>query len=125
VEDAGSAPIEFALVGALLTVLTLAVLQLALALHVRTTVLDSAAEGARFAALADRDLEAGAQRTDELITAALGGDYGRDIRVGTTRWGGVDVAVVTVTVPLPLLGLIGVDDGLEVSGHAPLETIER
>ncbi|WP_395983304.1 TadE/TadG family type IV pilus assembly protein, partial [Clavibacter michiganensis] len=40
------------MVGALLVVLALSVVQLALALHVRTTVLDAAAEGARTAALA-------------------------------------------------------------------------
>ena len=43
---------EFTLVGVLLTVLALAVVQLALALHVRNTLLDAAAEGARYAALA-------------------------------------------------------------------------
>ncbi|RIJ01598.1 pilus assembly protein, partial [Clavibacter nebraskensis] len=51
-DDRGSAPAEFVMVGALLVVLALSVVQLALALHVRTTVLDAAAEGARTAALA-------------------------------------------------------------------------
>ncbi|WP_414172598.1 TadE/TadG family type IV pilus assembly protein [Clavibacter tessellarius] len=44
-DDRGSAPAEFVMVGALLVVLALSVVQLALALHVRTTVLDAAAEG--------------------------------------------------------------------------------
>ncbi|HAM26986.1 MAG TPA: pilus assembly protein, partial [Microbacteriaceae bacterium] len=61
--DDGSAVAEFAMVGALLTVLTLSVIQLGLALHIRNTVLDAAAEGARFAALADNGLEDGAART--------------------------------------------------------------
>ncbi|BDZ44332.1 TadE/TadG family type IV pilus assembly protein [Naasia aerilata] len=43
--DEGSAPVEFVLVGALLTLLVLSVLQLGLALHVRNTVTDAAAEG--------------------------------------------------------------------------------
>ena len=54
---------EFVLVGVLLTALLLAVVQLALALHVRNTVLDAAAEGARYAALAGSSAEAGVQRT--------------------------------------------------------------
>lgn len=56
--DRGSAPVEFVLVGALLTLLTVSVLQFALALHVRSTLIDAAAEGARHAALADSSLAA-------------------------------------------------------------------
>jgi hypothetical protein len=41
--DAGSAVAEFVMVVSLLTVLTLSVMQLALALHIRNTVLDAAA----------------------------------------------------------------------------------
>ncbi len=111
------------MVGALLVLVTLAVLQLALALFVRNTVLDAAAEGARYAALADRDLAGGAQRTSELISAALGEDYSREVAVRLESWNGQQVAAVTVRAPLPVIGLIGVDDGLEVSGHAALETL--
>ena len=44
-DDGGSAVAEFVMVGALLTVLTLSVIQLGLALHIRNTVLDAASEG--------------------------------------------------------------------------------
>ena len=44
-DDTGSAIAEFVMVSALLTVLTLSVLQLGLTLLVRNTVLDAAAEG--------------------------------------------------------------------------------
>ena len=44
-DERGSAVVEFALVGAILTVLTVSVLQLALALHVRNTVLDCRVRG--------------------------------------------------------------------------------
>ena len=70
--DDGDATVDFVLVGALLTVLTLSVIQLGLALLIRNTVLDAAAEGARYAALADNGLDDGVQRTRDLITAALG-----------------------------------------------------
>ena len=43
--------------------LTLAVVQLALALHVRNTVIDAAAEGARFASLAGSSPADGVART--------------------------------------------------------------
>jgi hypothetical protein len=32
--------------------------------------------------------------------------------------------IVTVRAPLPVFGLIGIEGGLEVSGHAPLETLD-
>ena len=74
-DDRGSAPAEFVMVGALLTVLTLSVMQLGLALHIRNTVLDAAAEGARVAALADNGLADGVARTTDLISVALGEAY--------------------------------------------------
>ena len=45
-DDRGSSPVEFVLVGALLTLLTLGVLQLGLAVYVRNVVHDAAVEGA-------------------------------------------------------------------------------
>ena len=51
--ERGAAPAEFVMVGGLLTVLVLSVFQLGLALHVRNTVTDAAAEGARYAAASD------------------------------------------------------------------------
>ena len=51
----GSAVVDFTLVGVLLTFLFLALLQLGLALHVRNTLVASAAEGARYGANADRN----------------------------------------------------------------------
>ncbi|MET0782884.1 MAG: TadE/TadG family type IV pilus assembly protein, partial [Leifsonia flava] len=66
-DERGSAVVEFTLVSVLLTTLALAVVQLALALHVRNTVIDAAAEGARYAALADNTLADGEERTRMLI----------------------------------------------------------
>ena len=61
-DETGSAVAEFVMVGALLTVLTLSVIQLGLALHIRNTVIDAAAEGARFGSLADNQLADGVAR---------------------------------------------------------------
>ena len=122
-EDDGSAVAEFVMVGALLTVLTLSVLQLGLALHIRNTVLDAASEGARFGALADNSLADGAARTRDLITTALGPGYARDVTVSYGSYLGHPATIVTVRAPLPLIGLIGIEGGLEVSGHASVETL--
>jgi TadE-like protein len=124
VEQRGSAAAEFVMVGALLTVLTLSVLQLGLALHIRNTVLDAAAEGARVGALADNSLADGAARTRELISTALGASFATDVSVSYGSYLGHPATIVTVRTPLPLIGLIGIDGGLEVQGHAALETLD-
>ena len=112
------------MVGALLTVLTLSVLQLGFALHIRNTLTDAAAEGARFGALADNELADGVIRTRDLITTALGPDYAADITASYGSYLGHPAAVVTVRTPLPLIGLVGIDKGLEVDGHAAVETLD-
>jgi hypothetical protein len=124
-EERGSATAEFVLVAALLTVLTLSVMQLALALHIRNTALDAASEGARFAALADNGLDDGAARTRDLLSTALGDRYAADVTAGYGSVADYDSVRVTVRTPLPLFGLIGIPGGLEVTGHASVETLER
>ena len=123
-DERGSAVAEFVMVVSLLTFLTLAVLQFALALHVRNTVLDAAAEGARHAALADNGLVEGETRTRALITLALGEQYARNIVARYTETDGYASTEVRVEAPLPMLGLLGFDSGLHVAGHALVETLD-
>lgn len=120
VAERGSAPAEFVLVGVLLVTLMLGVLQVGAVLYVRNTALDAAAEGARWAAI-DGVPAAGAARSAQLLTTALGAEYALDVRAGIAVVAGMPVTVVTVRTPLPVLGLIGPARTLEVSGHAALE----
>lgn len=122
--EEGSTVVEFVFVSSLLLFLVLGVLQLALVLHVRNTVQDAAAEGARWAALADSSLSAGHDRTRDLIETAVGEQYAQDVRVEYEMWLGHPAIIVTVRAPLPLLGLWGPPQSLEVSGHAAREVIE-
>lgn len=101
--------------------LFVALVQLALVLHVRTTLTDCAAQGARYAAAAGREPRDGVARTVELATAALSGAYARDVTAARTRVGGVDVVEVTVRAPLPVVGLLGPGGALVVRGHAMVE----
>lgn len=112
------------MVGTLLTVLTLAVIQLGLALLIRNTVLDAAGEGARFAALADNGLADGVARTTDLITVALGPGYAQGVSAAYGSYLGHPAAIVTVNAPLPLIGMVGIEHGLEVEGHAAVETLD-
>jgi hypothetical protein len=112
------------LVGILLTVLALAVVQLALALHVRNTVLDAAAEGARYAALAGSSDGDGIARTRDLIGAAISTAYAEDVTASRSTVADVPVVAVTVRATLPVIGLLGFERGLEVTGHAAVEHLE-
>ena len=122
--DDGSAVVEFTMVTVLLTLLTVSVLQLGLALHVRNTVTDAAAEGARYAALADNGLAEGMERTRQLITAAIGPDYATDVSASYGTYLGHSSTEIRVVTTLPLIGLLGVEQGLEVSAHAAVETLD-
>ncbi|MFS0854477.1 TadE/TadG family type IV pilus assembly protein [Microbacterium sp. 179-I 3D4 NHS] len=115
---------EFVLVGTLLTVLTLAVLQLAFAIYVRNVAHDAAVEGAYHAALADTSLEDGAERTRLVLSRAIGASYADDIEVRAIEAGEQDLIQVTVRATLPLIGLIGIPSALEVNAYAPGESLE-
>ncbi|MFP5346166.1 MAG: TadE/TadG family type IV pilus assembly protein [Actinomycetes bacterium] len=115
--DGGAAAVDFALVGALLTLVFLGVVQLGAVLHVRNTLVDCASEGARYGAFADRSPEDGAQRARELIRASLSDRYAEHVTAGTAQVGGVSTVEVTVTAPVPVIGLFGPSGGLVVRGH--------
>ncbi|MFH5822325.1 TadE/TadG family type IV pilus assembly protein [Georgenia sp. AZ-5] len=119
--DGGSALVDFLLVSVLLVVVIMALVQLTLALHVRNTLIDSASEGARHAALAGSSLDAGAARTRELIGLTLSERYARDVTARTVPDGAGERVQVVVRAPLPVLGLVGPAGVVTVRGHAVVE----
>lgn len=116
--ERGSAVVQFTLVSVVLVALFLAVLQLGLVIHVRNTLVACAAEGARYAANADRSLADGEARTRELIAQSLSPRLAGSVRSRHVEDGGAVLVEVEVTTTLPLLGLLGVERALTVSGHA-------
>jgi Flp pilus assembly protein TadG len=116
--DRGSAIVEFTLVGILLTVLFLALLQLGLALHVRNTLVASAAEGARYGANADRDPVQGAAVTRQLIRDSLADSFADGVSSGVETVDGMQTVYVQVDATLPVLGLLGPPRTIRVRGHA-------
>lgn len=121
-DERGSAVAEFAMVAGLLVVLVLSVMQLSLALHVRATVADAAAEGARHASLLGSDAAAGVERTRELIATAIGPRYAERVSASSAVVAGLETIEIRVAAPLPVLGFIG-PVALEVAGHAPVESL--
>ena len=71
--------VDFVLVGGLLTLFFLAIIQLTLVLHVRNTLIDAAASGARYGTLADRSAADARDRTAQLIGVALNPDFANDV----------------------------------------------
>ncbi|GGH40038.1 hypothetical protein GCM10010921_11680 [Microbacterium album] len=111
------------LVGGLLTLLTLAVLQLGLAVYVRNVVHDAAVEGAHHAALADAVPAQGVERARRVIELAIGSEYARDVTATRELAAGVPSIAVTVRTTLPVIGLLGVPEALEVTARAPVEAL--
>lgn len=122
--DEGSSPVEFVLVGTLLTVLTLGVLQFGLAVYVRNVVHDAAVEGAYHAALADTSLQEGAVRARDIVTRTIGAEYAADVSVRETTSLGHPAVEVRVAATLPLVGLLGAPRSMEVIAHAPVESFD-
>ncbi|MGE9807886.1 TadE family protein [Janibacter sp. G1551] len=116
--ERGSAVAEFAMVAALLSVLFLGVLQVAFTLHVRNTLISCAAEGARYGARLGSSPAEGADRTRELIAASLADSYASGVSAGTGVAGGVEVVVVRVHAPVPVLGIYGVGADFDLVGRA-------
>lgn len=119
--ERGSAVVDFVLVGSLLTMFFLGIVQLALVLHVRNTLIDAAASGARYGTLADRNAGDARARTGELIGTALNADFAQDISTREVTFHGLRTMEVTIKAPMPVIGLIGPRELLEVKGHAAIQ----
>lgn len=119
-DDEGSSPVEFVLVGALLTALTLGVVQLAVVLYVRNVVHDAAVAGAFHASLADVAPAEGAARASDIVATALGGDFVDGATAAEIVIDGRGYVEVTLVVTVPLIGLIGPSAGWEVTARAPV-----
>jgi Flp pilus assembly protein TadG len=115
-DESGAAVVEFVLVGVLLIALFLGVLQIGLALHVRNTLVASAAEGARYAANADRLPHDGAQYASELIRRSLSAGFAHDVSAGYDAASGT--IEIEVRASLPVIGFFGPSRALVVRGHA-------
>lgn len=117
-DQRGSALVDFTLVTLVLLPVVLGLIQVALVLHVRTTLAAAASEGARLAATADRDPGDGVARTREQIDDALSGSFARDVDVRQVMVGGAPGIEITVHARVPALGIGGPAVEFSVSGRA-------
>ena len=119
--EAGAAIADFVMVSALVSVLFVAVFQVGLTLYIRNTLISCASEGARLGARADADPAQGVARTRELIDASVSSRFARNVSAEVATADGVQVLSLRVVAPLPVIGLLGPDSGIDVVGRAFLE----
>ena len=123
--ERGSAVVEFVLVSVLIVVLLLAVLQVAVYVHLRNVVTASPQEGARYAANADVDSSLGAGRTVEVVAGATSEQSASGLSCTSaeaTDPSGLTLVVVRCGGSVPaLLASLGNLLPLEVTGRAVKE----
>lgn len=120
--DVGSAVAEFALITPLLLVVVLGVLQVTLALFIRTSLIAAAEEGARGAALAGSDIGFGQQRAAQLVRSSVAGVGVSDITGRMIAIDGEPVVEMVITAELPLIGFFG-PVPMQVTGRAVVEHV--
>jgi len=110
--------VDFVLVLLVITPLFLGILQVALVLMVRNTLVSAASEGARYAATLDRGPADGVARTRQQVDRAISGRFARDIEAREVMVDGAPGIQVTVHATVPALGLGGPAVSLDITGHA-------
>ena len=123
--ERGSAVVDFVMVSILIVTLLLAVLQVAVYVHVRNVVTASAQEGARYAANADVASSSGAARTVEVVARATTDQTARGLACTSAEEvdrSGLTLVVVRCAGSVPaLLASLGNLLPLEVTGRAVKE----
>jgi len=119
-DDRGSAALDVALVAPLLLLVALGVVQVGLAVYVRSTLASAAAEGARVSAVSGGDAAIGERRTRSALGATIADGVVESVVARSTVVSGIPVVDVEVRARLPLVGLLG-PSVLVVHGHALAE----
>ena len=116
--ELGSHVVDFVMVGALVITVFVALLQVTLGVYARNVLTDAAGDGARRAALVGGTEAEARQRVQVLSDAALRRGYVDTVTISRVPSGDLTIVEVTVTAPLPVLGLLGPGGTLRVTGHA-------
>ena len=118
----GSAVVGHVLVQSLVVLVVIVLLQVAYASHVRAVALDAAAQGARRAALVGGSEAEGIARAKQLVASSRFSSFQTTATVeylpGPVVQGKqYQVVQMRVTMPLPLIGILGPQEALSVTGR--------
>lgn len=111
----GAAVAEFPMVAVLIVMIGLLVVQSALIVHTRNTLVDAAVQGAHHAALQGSTPQDGAARAQRLIDDRFGGGLEAEASASQDADGTIRVRVEAT---LPLVGLLGPSGAMSVEGRA-------
>lgn len=120
--DSGAAIVDFVLITVVLVPLVLAIMQVALVLHVRNTLTTAASDGARHAVVDGAYPSDGVERARAMITQSLGSQYARNIAAQQTRFDGSSGVRVDIEASVPALGILGTVAHVHVRGRAVGQT---
>lgn len=110
------------LVAPLLLLVALAVVQAALLMHVRASLVSAAAEGARAGSLAGAEPGVGILRARDLAAQNVSAAVISDVVAERDLIGGLSVLTIRIDADVPLLAVLG-STHLEVEGHALIEGV--
>ena len=99
----GSAVADFVLVAFPMLAIFVATVTITLGSYARLVLLDSTIEGARFAALADQDIDSGIAKTRQLVAAALGPGLSVSVVGSVSKLGTVESVRLVSTLGFNLL----------------------
>ena len=117
----GSALVESLVVSLLVAFLVLSLMQVAYAMHVRSTMMSIAGEGARRVALVDATPAEGQVRINSLMEETLSGLSKPDVTIKPDINAGERIITVTVRGKLPIIGPWGIPGALTVKASAYAE----
>lgn len=106
---------EFPMVAVLIIMIALMIVQAALIVHTRNTLIDAAVQGAHHASLVGASPQDGADRAERLLEQRFGGGLDAEATAVQDEDG---VIRVEISATLPLVGLFGPAGGMTVQGRA-------
>lgn len=107
--ERGSAAVEFVLVALPMVATFVATISITLYSYLRTVMLESTMEGARYAALADQNLNSGMTRSRTLIEGVFGPIVGFEITGGEYSIGETEIVRLQGTAKLQSSGFTGIE----------------
>lgn len=114
--DAGAIVAESAMIIALVTLLCGTILQLGVVIHTRNTMIDAASAGARYAALADRDLADGRERAATLLASSVPNTTAAHVTIQRDSDG--ERITVRIVHSVPVIGFLTAPIPLTVTAQA-------
>lgn len=118
-EDRGAATVEWTMVASVVVLVGFSVIQVALFLHARNTLVDAAGTAARHGAIVGHGLPEAERHAGDLVDSALGTGYPAQVEARrTVAADGAVLVRVEISGQIPFIGLLGPAGSLTVTGHA-------